>query len=227
MKLRAILFDFDFTLADSTAGAVECANHALVTCGYPAAEREAIRRCVAYPLPEVFSRLTGIDGDPERAASFARAFISRADEVMAPLTSLFPGVVETVSQLRRENYRTAIVSTKFRYRIESILANDDAGGLFDVVIGGEDVQRHKPHPEPLERALARLALQPAQVVYVGDHPVDAQAAEAAGIAFVALLSGAAREEEFDGLARRGMLSNLGQLPRWLRLWRQFELADST
>ena len=71
MKLRAILFDFDFTLADSTAGAVECANHALVRCGYPAAEREAIRRCVAYPLPEVFSRLTGVDGDPAAAAAFA------------------------------------------------------------------------------------------------------------------------------------------------------------
>jgi phosphoglycolate phosphatase len=224
MKLRAILFDFDFTLADSTAGAVECANHALVRCGYPAAEREAIRRCVAYPLPEVFSRLTGVDGDPAATAAFAQAFIARADEVMAPLTSLYPGVVEAVAQLRRENYRTAIVSTKFRYRIEAILANHDAGDLFDAIIGGEDVSRHKPHPEPLERALTRLALQPAQVVYVGDHPVDAQAAQAAGIAFVALLSGAAREEEFDGLPRRGMLTSLGQLPRWLRLWRQFEVA---
>lgn len=224
MRLRAILFDFDFTLADSTAGAVECANHALVACGYPAAEREAIRRCVAYPLPEVFARLTGIDNNPDAMAAFAQKFVARADEVMAPLTNLFPGVVETIAQLRRENYRTAIVSTKFRYRIEAILANHDAGDLFDLIVGGEDVQQHKPHPESLSRVLARLQLKPQQVLYVGDHPVDAQAAESAGIAFVAMLTGASVEDDFAKLPRRGMLSSLGQLPRWLRLWRQFEKA---
>ena len=225
MPLRAVLFDFDFTLADSTAGAVECVNHALVTCGYPAAEREAIRRTVAYPLPEVFARLTGVDGDPQAAATFMQAFISHADQVMAPLISLYPGATAAVAQMRRENYRTAIVSTKFRYRIEAILANHDAGDLFDLIVGGEDVQQHKPHPECLTRALARLDLTPQQVVYVGDHPVDAQAAQAAGIAFIAILTGASVESDFDKLPRRGLLTSLAQLPRWLRLWRQFEKAS--
>ena len=174
---RAVLFDFDFTLADSTAGAVECVNHALVACGYPAAAREAIRRSVAYPLPEVLARLTGVE-DEGAAAAFAAAFITRADEVMAPLTSLFPGVTDAVRELRQDGYRTGIVSTKFRYRIDSILADHDARGLFDVIVGGEDVRRHKPHPESLERALARLELQAAEALYLGDHPVDAQAAAA-------------------------------------------------
>jgi phosphoglycolate phosphatase len=62
------------------------------------------------------------------------------------------------------------------------------------------------------------------VLYVGDHPIDAQAAEAAGIAFVAMLTGPSTEDDFGKLPRRGLLTNLGQLPRWLRLWRQFEKA---
>jgi phosphoglycolate phosphatase len=219
--LRAVLFDFDYTLADSTAGAVECVNHALVQCGLPPAETAAICRSIAYPLPEVLARLTGVE-DPEAAAAFARAFIARADEVMAPLTSLYPSVAETVSQLRRDGYRTAIVSTKFRYRIEAILSLHDAGKLFDAIVGGEDVEHHKPHPQPLLRALGRLRLEPDEALYVGDHPVDAQAAKAALVPFVAILSGIATEEEFDGLPRKGMLSQLDQLPRWLKLWRQFE-----
>jgi phosphoglycolate phosphatase len=225
MTLRAILFDFDFTLADSTAGAVECVNHALVACGYPAAEREAIKRSVAYPLPEVLARLTGIDHDPQAAAAFSQVFIARADEVMAPLTSLYPQAIETVGTLRQRGYQTGIVSTKFRYRIQAILANHGAADLFDVIVGGEDVQRHKPDAEPLLKALARLGVARTDALYIGDHPVDAQAAQAASIGFLAILSGVAKEDEFAGLPRRGMLSELAQLPRWLNLYRAFDKFD--
>ena len=214
MRFRAILFDFDFTLADSTAGAIECVNHALVACGFPAAEREAIRRSVAYPLPEVLARLTGVE-DEAAAAAFAQAFISRADEVMAPLTALYPGVASAVEQLRVRGLKTGIVSTKFRYRIQAIFANHDAGELFDVIVGGEDVRRHKPHPESLERAIARLELLPEETLYVGDHPVDAQAAEAAGVPFAIVCSGVASEEEFAGLPRLAVLGSVAELPAWL------------
>lgn len=219
--LRALLFDFDYTLADSTAGAVECVNHALVRCGFPAAEKQAICRSIAYPLPEVLARLTGVE-DPQAVAAFVQAFISRADEVMALLTTLYPSVKETIGQLRRDGYRTAIVSTKFRYRIEAILANHEAGKLFDAIVGGEDVEHHKPHPQPLIRALGRLRLDPDDALYLGDHPVDAEAAQAACMPFVAILSGISEEKEFDGLPRKGMLTKLEQLPKWLKLWRQFE-----
>jgi len=219
LNLRAILFDFDFTLADSTAGAVECVNHALLACGFPAAERDAIRRCVAYPLPDVLARLTGVE-DQAAAAVFAQMFISRADEVMAPLTPLFPGVAEAVAQLRARGLKTGIVSTKFRYRIEAILANYDAGGLFDAIVGGEDVRRHKPHPESLVRALARLAVAPHEALYVGDHPVDGQAAQAAGMPFVVVRSGVAQEDEFAGLPRVAVLPSVTELPAWLNSLRR-------
>ena len=215
MTFRAILFDFDFTLADSTAGAVECVNHALLACGFPAAEREAIRRSVAYPLPKVLARLTGVEDDAS-AAAFAQAFINRADEVMAPLTTLFPGVVPAVTDLRACGLATGIVSTKFRYRIQAILANHNSGDLFDVIVGGEDVRQHKPHPESLQRALARLKLPAAAALYVGDHPVDGQAAQAAGVPFVIVRSGVAREDDFAGLPRLAMLDSVAELPAWLR-----------
>lgn len=210
-KPRALLFDFDFTLAESSAGAIECVNHALVQLGLPAAEREAIRRCVAYPLPEVLARLTGIE-DPQIAAIFSQFFIRRADEVMAPLTTLFPGIADALGELRQQGYRLGIVSTKYRYRIETILAHHGAVGLVDVIIGGEDVREHKPAPEPLFRALSRLQLTAAEVLYCGDHPVDAQAAAAAEVSFVAVLSGTSQRVEFADLPRVAMVKSVCEIP---------------
>ncbi len=214
LKPRAILFDFDFTLAESSAGAIECVNHALVQLGLPAAEKEAIRRCVAYPLPEVLARLTGIE-DPNYAAHFAQAFIRRADEVMAPLTTLFPGVIEALEELRAQGFKLGIVSTKYRYRIETILAHHGADKLVDVIVGGEDVREHKPAPEPLLRMLARLPLSPSEALYCGDHPVDAQAAAAAEVPFVAVLSGPSLLAEFENLPRIAVLRSVNELPSWL------------
>lgn len=214
---RALLFDFDFTLAESSAGAIECVNHALVQLGLPAAEKEAIRRCVAYPLPEILARLTGIE-DGHAAALFSHAFIRRADEVMAQLTTLFPGVTETLTELRADGYRLAIVSTKYRYRIETILAHHGAQGLVDVIIGGEDVREHKPAPEPLLRALAKLQIAPGEAIYFGDHPVDAQAAAAAEVPFVAVLSGPSHLAEFEELPRQCVLTSVCEIPRMLSEW---------
>jgi phosphoglycolate phosphatase len=214
MPPRAILFDFDFTLAESSAGAIECVNHALVELGLPAAEREAIRRCVAYPLPEVLARLTGIE-DGNIAAHFSHAFIRRADQVMAQLTTLFPDVDTTLAHLRSLGLKIGIVSTKYRYRIETILAHHGAEGLVDVIVGGEDVQQHKPAPEPLLRALHRLRLTPAEALYCGDHPVDAQAAAAAEVPFIATLSGPSSIVEFEGYPRLAALSSVTQIPAWL------------
>lgn len=211
---RALLFDFDFTLAESSAGAIECVNHALVHLGLPAAEREAIRRCVAYPLPEVLARLTGIE-DPHLAALFSHAFIRRADDVMASLTTLFPGVLAALTHLRQEGYRLGIVSTKYRYRIETILAHHGAHGLVDVIIGGEDVREHKPAAEPLLRMLHRLQLQPAEALYCGDHPVDAQCAAVAEVPFVAVLSGPSLVEEFENLPRRAVFHSVREIPAWI------------
>ena len=213
-KPRALLFDFDFTLAESSAGAIECVNHALVQLGLPAAEKEAIRRCVAYPLPEVLARLTGIE-DAGIANLFAQFFIRRADEVMAPLTTLFPGVAETLSQLRASGYLLGIVSTKYRYRIETILAHHEAHDLVDAIVGGEDVRAHKPAPEPLFRALARLQVSAEETLYCGDHPVDAQAAEAAAVPFVAVLSGTSQAVEFAHFPRVAIVTSVREIPALL------------
>ncbi len=187
--IDAIVFDFDLTLADSTAAVVDCANYALAALGEPPAAPSLIRRTIGLTLPHTFRMLTG-RGDPEREAEFARRFVERADEVMVSSTRIYERVPPALEELRHRAVRIAIVSTKFRYRIEAILAKGGLVGAIDVIVGGEDVAHHKPHPEGLLKALTRLGVAPSRAVYVGDHVLDAEAARAAGVSFIAVQTGA-------------------------------------
>jgi phosphoglycolate phosphatase len=128
--------------------------------------------------------------DPALADTFSKLFVERADEVMVSATSLYPGSAYVLATLRERGIRTAIVSTKFRYRIQAILAAADLRDAVDVIVGGEDVAQHKPHPEALRHALAQLGVHPTNSLYVGDHPIDGVAAKNAGIRFVRVMTGA-------------------------------------
>ncbi|OJA76476.1 HAD family hydrolase [Burkholderia ubonensis] len=155
MDIDAVIFDFDLTLADSSAGIIDCTQHALHEPGHDAAASEQIRPVIGLPLQAMFHALTG-DDRPERADELARRFVARADEVMVASTKIYPEVPGLLARLRERGVATAIVSSKFRYRIEAILDVADLRASIDVIVGGEDVQRHKPDPERLVLALSRL-----------------------------------------------------------------------
>ena len=60
---------------------------------------------------------------------------------------------------------------------------------FDVVVGADDTERHKPDPEPILLALERLGAAPEDAAYVGDSPFDIRAAKAAGVAAIGVTWG--------------------------------------
>ncbi|RKF49448.1 HAD family hydrolase [Paraburkholderia fungorum] len=213
--VKAIMFDFDLTLADSSNGIVECTRYALRTMGVPQVESERIHAVIGLPLQGMFQILTGI-AETERADEFARLFVERADEVMVSSTRIYRQVPDLFERLRAQGIHVAIVSSKFRYRIEAILDAARLRPLVDVIVGGEDVTRHKPHPDALVLALTHLRVPAASAIYVGDHPVDADAARAAGVSFVGVLSGTMSGEEWSARGERCVKEHIGELAQWVR-----------
>jgi phosphoglycolate phosphatase-like HAD superfamily hydrolase len=61
--------------------------------------------------------------------------------------------------------------------------------LFDGIVGREDVEIRKPHPEPVLKCLGHLGLAPQETVYIGDSPIDIQAGKAAGSYTIGVLTG--------------------------------------
>lgn len=208
--LSAVLFDFDLTLADSSAGATDCANFALRALGFREVEQDVVRPIIGLPLPLVFKALSG-SNDPAMARSFALRFIERADQVMAQLTLPFPSVPAVLTALRDRQLKLAIVSTKFRYRIVDILARANVLSLVDVIVGGEDVNAPKPDPTGIVTALDWLHIEPTQAIYVGDHVVDGAAARAAGLRFVGVLTGSTPRAALEAEGAVAVISSLDAL----------------
>lgn len=212
--MRAVLFDFDYTLADSSDAIVECFGAGLATIGLPAIEPERIRRTIGLPLPEALRAVHGV-ADAALATRFREGFHALAERIMHERTRVFAPVAEVTGALRTAGFATAICSTKRRDQIERILARHALLDRFDAIVGGEDVARHKPAPDALLLAMAKLGVPAARALYVGDHRVDADAAARAGVPFVAVLSGPSPADDFAGAAVRAFLGSVAELPALL------------
>ena len=120
---RAVFFDFDFTLADSSTGVVVCMNHALSCLGLPPASEDAIRRTIGLDLITVLGILAGDEWKP-RGREFLAHFTRKADEVMVASTVFLPGAGRVLRTLHGAGYRLGVVSTKYRRRVEEALERD-------------------------------------------------------------------------------------------------------
>jgi phosphoglycolate phosphatase len=209
-KFKTVIFDFDYTLADSSRGAVECVNYALNGLGLPPALAEDLHKTIGLSLPDTLKSLAG-EENADKSNEFSHLFIKRADEVMADLTVVFDYVLRVVERLKNEGIVLGIVSTKFRYRIEKILRRVALLEFFDVIIGGEDVLKHKPDPEGLLEAIKRLKRSRSTSLYVGDSVTDAETAKRAGVSFVAVLSGVTSRDAFRDYPTFGIAENLSEI----------------
>lgn len=205
--MSVILFDFDFTLGDSSKGILECFRYALESSGLPVPDEQTILSTVGMSLPDSFAVLAP-EGHFERLRD---RFVERGDEVMVGWAVVYDGVGDVLSALRSRGYKTGIVTSKFRRRIEAILAREGLSHLFDVVVGSEDIPNHKPHPDGIEMAIRKLGVTPEETTYVGDALVDLKTARSAGVKFIAVSTGPTPAEEF---ARHGVpvVSSLSDLP---------------
>jgi len=212
VSVRAVLFDFDFTLGDSADAIVQCSRAAFVDMGLEPALAAAIRRTIGLTLQESFHVLTS-DSDPDRGEEYRRRYVAHADSAMTAMTSLYPHSASVLANVRTRGLGTAIVSTKYRYRIKAILESAGLADAVDVIIGGEDVEHAKPHPAGLHRALAGLGVDSGAALYVGDHPVDGHAARQAGVRFVRVLSGEnLGDESWEGIDAVATIADIGGLP---------------
>ena len=210
-SLEAVLFDFDYTLADSSAGVVDCIHFAFERMGLPQSPADRICSTIGLSVEETLVDLAG-EGRRCRTDECRRLLKERADQVMAVNTSVFDTAAPTLAWLQGQGIRTGIVSTKFRYRIEFILAREGLLERVDVIVGGEDVACEKPDPAGLSAAVEQLGIAPVDALYVGDSLTDAETARRAEIRFAAVLTGTTKAEAFADQATEALLQTLDELP---------------
>lgn len=176
---RALLIDLDGTLVD-TAGANRAAYaRALAEVGVHV-EPDALAPRVdgrnwRQFLPELLAE-AGVTADPAAIAQRKATLYADAAVATHPNAALVALLVAS-----RPALATALVTTASARNAHAVLAAHGLAPLFDVIITGDDVAEHKPHPAAYQLAAARLGLVPGECVAFEDSAIGAASAEAAGI----------------------------------------------
>lgn len=209
---QAYIFDFDYTLGDSTDGIVQCVLYALSQLEEEAKTVEEIRKTIGLSLKETYFTLTGSKNE-EKAELFAKYFKEKGDEVMVAGTQLYEPAKQVLADLREKGCRIGIVTTKYHYRIDAILAKFDMNDMVDIIVGGDDVKVPKPDPEGLLYAIEQLQLDKKDILYVGDSVVDAKTAQSAEVDFAAVLTGTTSAQDFAKYRNVCIANNLYEVQK--------------
>ncbi len=215
MKYKAVLFDFDYTLGDSTEPIVASYTVGLTGMGFPVPDREAVRATIGHTLENGYTMVTGDDSEENRREFYHR-FKAHAAQIMIRDSVLCPGAEEVLNWLKEVGVRTGLVSTKGSDQIAGIFAKYGLrDGLFPI-IGGQDVTKNKPDPEGLNLALEQLGLGKDEVLFCGDTVIDAETAKRAGVDFCAVLNGTTPAEAFGEYPHVHIAPDLADLLDWFQ-----------
>jgi len=207
MKYTTYIFDFDYTLADATEGIVESVNYALNMMGLNSESSEDIRKTIGMKLHDTFRILTGIS-DEQSAEKFFSFFMTKADEVMTNNTFLFNDTIPALTRLKQRGCNIAIVTTKYKYRIEEVLEKYDITKLVDYTVGYGEVSEVKPSPEGLFMTIKHFEIDNKSAIFIGDSTIDAHAANNANIDFAAVTTGTTPAHDFLDLPHIFIAKNL-------------------
>lgn len=120
MEYGTYLFDFDYTLADSSRGIVICFRNVLTRHGHTDVTDESIKRTIGKTLEDSFSILTGIT-NKNTLISYKKEYVKEADIHMTANTKFFPETVAVLKALKKRGAQIGIISTKYRYRIHEMV----------------------------------------------------------------------------------------------------------
>jgi phosphoglycolate phosphatase len=181
---RAVLFDLDGTLIDSTDAIVGSTQFTFEAMGRLAPTREEILSGIGEPLQASLTRLGMAEVDEA-----IQIYGARYAEVANGLTTLLPGVAETLDALDAAGVAQVVVTSKRRHAAEALLDHLGVMRHFRFVVGPEDVRAPKPDPEGILLALQRLGHTTAEAAMVGDMYFDVEAGNRAGVTSIAVATG--------------------------------------
>ncbi len=183
-RFPVVLFDLDGTVVDSGGIILASMRHATrEVLGRDFGDAE-LMQAVGGPGLEAQMAVFA----PERVDELVRVYRDHNEPLHEELEAC-AGMEDVLLRLHEEGRRLGVVTAKRRATVELAFARVPLAHLFEVVVGGDETERHKPDPEPLLLAAKRMYVDPAETAYVGDSPFDIRAAKAAGMHAIAVTWG--------------------------------------
>ena len=184
--LTTVLFDLDGTLIDSVRLILDSYHHTLAAHGLPAMSDEHWLAGLGTPLRVQFRHWSD---DPARLEALIATYREYNLTHHDTMVTAYPEVVPMVRAIRAAGFRTGLVTSKNRPGALRGLALVGLADAMDLIIGADEVENPKPHPEPIQFALRQLGEIPERAIYVGDSIHDMESGRAARVTTGAVLWG--------------------------------------
>jgi phosphoglycolate phosphatase len=192
MTTPFVVWDLDGTLIDSGRDIALAANAARSDLGLPPLPEETIRSYVGEGAARLMDQAIGEDAPAELRKAALERFFVRYDMALCVHTKAYPGIDALVRRLAGHQ---AIATNKPGLFARRIVDQIGWGGMFKAVVGGGEVEKRKPAPDALLKALQLSGVDQENAVFVGDTSIDIQTAAAAGIRFVCVSWGLRPRDE--------------------------------
>ena len=209
LHIKALLFDLDGTIIDTYELILASMRYALENVlgqHYPDAQ---LMEKVGQPLLTQMYDYTDSD---ETVDELLRVYRHHNKIYEGELAKSFPGTKEALEAMKRAGFPMGIVTSKMHGPALRGLQQFELDEYFNFIIGSDDCERHKPHPEPVLYGAKLMNVDPRSCVYVGDSPFDIQSGNAAGTYTIAALWGMFSLETLENEQPNALCENIANLP---------------
>jgi HAD superfamily hydrolase (TIGR01549 family) len=154
---------------------------------------------VGKPLSTITQNL-GYAFSKEQIILFEKTYRSYYEKHFQDHTKIFPGVIETLEELRANKIRMAVITTKHQIQADMAVSAFGLMPYFQYVRGWLEGRQHKPDPQPVLDTLKALDCPPNQALYVGDSEQDILCGQAAKVDTCAVTYGFRSAEYLKSLS---------------------------
>jgi len=180
-RVKAVLFDLDGTLADTSPDMSAALNRLLVKYGRPEVDHAHARNHTSQGSIALI-KLGFEEPIKEQQMHILRdEFLKLYADNLCRQTTLFPGVSEVLQSLDTTVMPWGIVTNKPGNLAEPLLQELGIAANAACIVSGDTLARRKPDPDQLHHAANILDIEEHNILYMGDDPRDIQAGKAAGM----------------------------------------------
>lgn len=209
--MKAILFDLDGTLIDSSEGITKSTQYALAHYGIIENDLSKFYKFIGPPLVASFKKY--YDFPEEQAVEAVAVYRERYNNIGLFECSLYPGVRECIEKLKAQGYLIGMASSKPEVSCRRILEHFGILELFDDVVGATFDGRIDTKEEVLNEVMRRWSDVPKdEMCLIGDTMFDVEGANQVGIRTVAVTFGFGNVQEMVEAGAVAVCEDMAKLP---------------
>ena len=191
--IRAVLFDWDGTVADTRPGIFNSVRYAIGQYGIADRPDDELRYFIGPPLYDGFEHVFGVS--PELANELTDTYRVYYRDKGIFECNVYDGVGDLLRELHNAGVKTAVVSSKPKEFLDRLVEHFGLAEHLDAVVGPAMDNHNSNKTVLVNQALKELMLLPSTVAMIGDRHFDMEGAKAAGVNAVGVLYGYGTEEE--------------------------------